>query len=332
MSDFDSIRFDIQRDIENLIDRINKCDPLICDEDWFNITYEYDFGLLEFIFNNIYEENMLEIVKDLICKEHKRLFMQGKIKPVIDPVTGYPASIDFEKIVDSYADKRRELLVAIRDEKETRKRYAQTLMKEINTKIKSITDEEHNEIFDDDEEETTEDKVESNEYIVELEQRIKKLAVELERVKAENEHLKAEIEKQEEDNKQLRELPKATLPGEEIDSLRNDLLAFQTMDKKGNTSPMFTSKQMSIFLKAILLKLNSLTNNVKTLAPLLQKFGGWTADTANNALGYRVTQKECDELGRMFRPYAPAISKIITDFPKEYDNLKVQKLSANLKK
>lgn len=145
--------------------------------------------------------------------------------------------------------------------------------------------------------------------------------------------LQARIKELEAENMQLKkQLNAAPLEDEEIESLRNDLLAFKTMGKRGKASPMLTSKQMAIFLKAILLKHRSLTNNVKSLAPLLQKFGGWTTDTATNALGYKVKQEECDELAKAFSPYAPSISKIITDFPKEYDKIKVQKLSANLNK
>jgi len=118
-----------------------------------------------------------------------------------------------------------------------------------------------------------------------------------------------------------------------IESLKNDLLAFKTRDKKGKDIPLFTAKQIAIFLKAILLDHNSLTNNVKFLTPLVQRFGGGFApSTAENSLGYEVTQEECDEMERIFQDYAPAIGHIIKDYPKKFKEIKEKKLQSNLKK
>ena len=117
-----------------------------------------------------------------------------------------------------------------------------------------------------------------------------------------------------------------------IESLKNDLLAFQTRDKKGKEVPLLTAKQVAIFLKAILLEHNSLTNNVKNLAPLVQRFGGgWAATTAENALGYGVTQNECNELADIFTDYAPKIGNIIRAYPDKFKQVKGEKLQNNLK-
>lgn len=119
---------------------------------------------------------------------------------------------------------------------------------------------------------------------------------------------------------------------EEIESLKNDLMAFKTRDKKGKEFPVFTAKQIAIFLKAILLEHNSLTNNVKKLSPLVQRFGGGLAPTtAENSLGYEVTQKECDEIEMIFRDYAPAIGTIIKKYPEEFKKRKESKLLENFK-
>lgn len=116
-----------------------------------------------------------------------------------------------------------------------------------------------------------------------------------------------------------------------IESLRNDLNAFNTRDKEKEEMPLFTVKQIAIFLKAILLHHNSLTNNAKNLAPLVQRFGGgFSASTAQNALGYAVTQKECDDLEAIFRDYAPAIGNIIKEYPMKFKEIKEQKLQNNL--
>ena len=117
-----------------------------------------------------------------------------------------------------------------------------------------------------------------------------------------------------------------------IESLKNDLLAFQTRDKKGKEVPLLTAKQVAIFLKAILLEHNSLTNNAKNLAPLVQRFGGgWAPTTAEDALGYEVTQNECNELADIFTDYAPKIGNIIRAYPDKFKQVKGEKLQNNLK-
>lgn len=116
-----------------------------------------------------------------------------------------------------------------------------------------------------------------------------------------------------------------------IDSLKNDLLAFKTRDKKGKDIPLLRAKQIAIFLKAILLEHNSLTNNAKNLAPLVQQFGGWASTTAENALGYEVTQDECDDLAKLFDDYAPKIGNIIRVYPDKFKQVKGKKLQNNLK-
>ena len=154
--------------------------------------------------------------------------------------------------------------------------------------------------------------------------------------------LKALIEAQQEEISKLEKQLKVnrskqkTEPTEEelktIESLKNDLMAFKTRDKKGKENPLFTAKQIAIFLKAILLEHNSLTNNAKNLAPLVQRFGGGFApSTAENALGYEVTQKECDDMEKIFRDYAPTIGHIIKDYPKKFKEVKDRKLQNNLK-
>ena len=122
------------------------------------------------------------------------------------------------------------------------------------------------------------------------------------------------------------------IAAETIKSLQNDLQAFKTKDKKGKEFPLFTVKQVAIFLKALLLEHNSLTNNSKNLTPLLQRFGGWAPTTAENALGYEVTQNECDDLEIVFNKFAPKIGSIIKKYPDKFKKIKEEKLQNNLKK
>ena len=119
---------------------------------------------------------------------------------------------------------------------------------------------------------------------------------------------------------------------ETIKSLKNDLDAFKVREKDGREVVMFSAKQMAIIVKAVLLNHKSLTNNAKNLAPLLQRFGGWKEKYAISALGYAVTQKECDELEEIFKPFAPAIGSIIKQYPTIFAEEKKAKLENNLGK
>lgn len=68
------------------------------------------------------------------------------------------------------------------------------------------------------------------------------------------------------------------------------------------------------------------------MAPLLQQFGGgWASTTAENALGYEVTQEECNKLAAIFDDYAPKIGNIIRAYPDKYKEVKGKKLQNNLK-
>ena len=109
-------------------------------------------------------------------------------------------------------------------------------------------------------------------------------------------------------------------------------MTFKTRDKKNGELPLFTAKQIAIFIKAILLEHNSLTNNVKMLAPLVQRFSGFAGTTAENALGHKVTQEECDKLAKVFDEFAPKIGNIIKGYPEKYEKLKGKKLKENLTK
>lgn len=81
MGDYESRIFDVQSDINSLIERINRCDPSLCNEDWHGMTYGYDMTILQFVYQHIDAEEMLDIITDLICKEHRTLVLEGKIKP-----------------------------------------------------------------------------------------------------------------------------------------------------------------------------------------------------------------------------------------------------------
>lgn len=126
MGDYESRLFDIQLEIGWLIERINKRDPKLCNCNWRDLTYDYDLNYIDYIFQNTNDEEMLDIVKDLICKEHRRLLKEGEIPPHIDEVTGYPDD-KFDSFLDVYANNRKGVLAARREEQEARERYAKKL-------------------------------------------------------------------------------------------------------------------------------------------------------------------------------------------------------------
>ena len=128
MGDYESRLYDVQLDLNSLVDRINRCDPSLCSTDWYGLTYHYDFGFIELMYQGIEDEEMLNMVTDLISSEHERLLLEGKINQELDPVSGYPVSEDlFREKLELFADRRRELLNARRNEQEIRRRYEQQL-------------------------------------------------------------------------------------------------------------------------------------------------------------------------------------------------------------
>ncbi len=128
MGDYESRMFDVQLEIWGLLDRINRRDPALCNCNWRDLTYDYDLDYINYLFQNTNDEEMLDIVKDLICKEHRRLLMEGEIPPHIDEVSGYPDD-KFDSFLDVYANNRKGVLAARREEQEARERYAKKLGK-----------------------------------------------------------------------------------------------------------------------------------------------------------------------------------------------------------
>lgn len=128
MGDYESRLHDVQLDLKSLVNRINRGDPLLCSADWNDLTCGYDFGFIKLMYQSIEDEEMLNVVTDLISSEHERLLYEGNINPEIDPDTGYPVNEDlFREKLEFFADQRRELLNARRNEQEIRRRYEQQL-------------------------------------------------------------------------------------------------------------------------------------------------------------------------------------------------------------
>ena len=123
MSDWESLLYDAELDYVALLDRINDCDPTLCNENWKETTIGYDLPYIEGIYQNINVEEMLDIVTDLIFNEYRSLYLEGKL----DKAKEHLDLVEFKNKLDGFANKRRELLVAKREEKETREAYLKKL-------------------------------------------------------------------------------------------------------------------------------------------------------------------------------------------------------------
>ncbi len=64
---------------DELIKKINSCDPEIARVDWFEETSGYDGDILGYIYDRINVDRMLDIVTELILIECDRLLKTGQI-------------------------------------------------------------------------------------------------------------------------------------------------------------------------------------------------------------------------------------------------------------
>lgn len=256
MGDYESRLFDIQCDINHLIERINSYDPTLCNEKWRGITHDYDMGILEFVYQQIEAEDMLDIVTDLICKEYRTLFLEGKIKPFIDNVSGYPNLDEPRMTLQSYADRRRELLSARRDEQEARARYAQKLMERKHDAWKRTQNVQVTYFLD---------------GTLDVDEYEGRLADQVEDVLRENDTLLRRLGEKEEEIKKLKSELISNFPKEPEK-------AFNTRTGK----PCFTNKQMGIFLRAIAQITEKPNPPAKTkLGEVVERIAGYNATTVN---------------------------------------------------
>lgn len=123
MSDWDSLMYDAKLDYNALLDRINDCDPTLCHEDWKETTLDFDMPYIEGIYQNINVEEMIDIITALIFNEYRCLYLEDKLGNTKE----HFELVEFKNKLDGFANKRRELLVAKREEKETREAYLKKL-------------------------------------------------------------------------------------------------------------------------------------------------------------------------------------------------------------
>lgn len=134
MSDWDSLIYDAQLDYNALLDRINDCDPTLCHEDWKETTLDFDMPYIEGIYQNVNVEEMIDIITCLIFNEYRCLYLEGKL----DKTKEHLDLVEFKNKLDGFANKRRDLLVAKREEKETREEYLKKLKGRKQKKLNSF--------------------------------------------------------------------------------------------------------------------------------------------------------------------------------------------------
>ena len=125
--------YDAQQDYWTLIDRINDRDPTLCNDNWKEVTIDFDMPYIDGVYQNINVEDMIDVVTDLIFNEYRSLYLEGKL----DKTKENLGLVEFKNKLDGFANKRRELLVAKREEKETREEYLKLLKGKKKKKLNS---------------------------------------------------------------------------------------------------------------------------------------------------------------------------------------------------
>ncbi len=133
MSDWETLLYDAHQDYWTLIDRINDRDPTLCNDNWKEVTIDFDMPYIDGVYQNINVEDMIDVVTDLIFNEYRSLYLEGKL----DKTKENLGLVEFKNKLDGFANKRRELLVAKREEKETREEYLKLLKGKKKKKLNS---------------------------------------------------------------------------------------------------------------------------------------------------------------------------------------------------
>ena len=289
MGDYESRIFDVQVEINSLIERINRCDPSLCNEDWHGMTYGYDMEILQFVYQHIDAEEMLDIITDLICKEHRTLVLEGKIKPYIDNVSGYPDNDEPQRTLEYYAEQRRELLSARRDEQEARELYTKKLMERKQEAWKRTQDVPIPYFPD---------------GTPDVEEYEGRLADEVEDVLRENETLLRRIGDRDAEIKRLKQ--------ERINLFQHNPNIEQESEKAFNAQTgltCFTSRQMGILLTAVG-RITEKDNppGKTTLGEVTEKIAGYKATTANSNMKGTIPKTDTDAVAKAIESKFPNLA------------------------
>jgi hypothetical protein len=289
MGDYESRIFDVQSDINSLIERINRCDPSLCNEDWHGMTYGYDMTILQFVYQHIDAEEMLDIITDLICKEHRTLVLEGKIKPYIDNVSGYPDYEEPQRTLEYYAEQRRELLSARRDEQEARELYTKKLMERKQEAWKRTQDVPIPYFPD---------------GTPDVEEYEGRLADEVEDVLRENETLLRRIGDRDAEIKRLKQ--------ERINLFQNNPNIEKEPEKAFNAQTgltCFTSRQMGILLTAVGRITEKETPPGKTtIGDIVEKIAGYRSTTASSNMRGEIPQKDTETVAKAIESKFPNLA------------------------
>ena len=95
MGDYESRLYDVQLDFSSLCDRINRRDASLCDEDWCDITNNFDLGWIEAVYKNIKVDDMFDVVTELICRQYSTMVAKGLIDDSIPHINEAGMVIDY---------------------------------------------------------------------------------------------------------------------------------------------------------------------------------------------------------------------------------------------
>ncbi len=291
MGDYESRLYDIRSDINSLIERINRCDPTLCNEDWCEMTYNYDLDILNCIYKNIEVEEMFDIVTDLICTERHRLELEGKIEPypTWDDELG-PLPDEPRTTLNSYANKKRTLLQAKKVELETRAMYAQQLVEIKNESLKKTQNVPISYFVD---------------GTPDVEEYESRLADEVEDIIRENNNLNRELNDKNKIIKSLQE--------EKIMILQQTANAPSPEPEKAfNTqtdSPCFTSRQMGILLTAVGRLTEERPPGKTTIGDIVERIAGYKPKTANANMKGTIPQIDVETVASAIESKFPKLAE-----------------------
>ena len=265
MGDYESRLMDIQYDIHNLIERINKCDPSLCSENWFGMTYEFDMEILKYVYQSIEVDEMFDVVTNIICAERKRMELEGKIEPYPSFDENGPLPEEPRSTLEFYATGKRMLLAAKREEQEMRERYTSQLMER--KCVEWITDQNAEVTF-------------FSDGTPDVEEDENRLADETENALREKDVLLRRLGEKEEEIKILKE---------RYDTPREPEKAFNT---HSNLS-CFTSRQMGILLAAVgIITEKENPPGKTTLGEVVERIAGYRATTVNQNMKGAISEKD----------------------------------------
>lgn len=130
-----------------------------------------------------------------------------------------------------------------------------------------------------------------------------------------------------EQEKDQLEAEKAQLYAEN-DQLKKEVEALKS-NKDEYSNKGIPANQAALLVQMMCHNLSGLPNNTKSLSPVLSSLWGFSESTAERVLGEKLKQETAEKVATIFNGVSPKIGRLLIEFPKEYDNLRKEKLKNN---